>query len=168
MQANFPVAFRPQLPAEMAQLLSDAHVQAAEAGPLAAFITRGLTQQRITLQLAEQNWRTLTGLQSLSLQPAQQLSLMTESMEMQVAIQQRLNKLYQDWMSGLTSVTRTALGSQFVNTADKLVEGDMNTVLQFASLWVNQLTALTQLAQNIQVNTGLIVERHLPKPKLAD
>ena len=48
------------------------------------------------------------------------------------------------------------------------VEGDMNTVLQFASLWVNQLTALTQLAQNIQVNTGLIVERHLPKPKLAD
>lgn len=166
--APLPAAFRPQLPAGIEQLLSETHLLAAEAGPMGALLTRGLTQQRLAQQWAEQHWRTLTGLQSLSFQPAQQLSLIAESLEMQVAIQQRLNKIYQDWLSGLAGVTRTALGSQFVNTADKLVEGDMNTVLQFASLWSNQLTALTQLAQNIQVNAGLIVERHQPKPKQAD
>lgn len=165
MFANFPAAFRPQLPADMEQLFSDAHKQAAEAGPMAAFLTRGLTQQRIAMQMGERHWRTLTGLNALSVQPAQQLSLMAESMELQQAVQQRLTELYENWVSGLAAVSRTALGTQHVNTADKLLEGDMNTVLQFSSLCVDQLTALTQLAQNIQVNAALMVERHLLPPE---
>ena len=44
----------------------------------------------------------------------------------------------------------------------------MNTVLQFSSLCANQLTALTQLAQNIQVNAALMVERHLSLPEQQD
>lgn len=168
MFANFPAAFRPPFSAEMEQLFSNTHKQAAEAGPLAAFWTRGLTQQRIAMQMGERHWQTLIGLHTLSVQPSQQLALMAESLELQQAIQQRLAKLYGDWMSGLATVTRTALGTQHVNTADKLLEGDMNTVLQFSSLCANQLTALTQLAQNIQVNAALMVERHLSLPEQQD
>ena len=144
--------------------LVEARRFAAEAGPLGGGLARCLSGQQLAQAMAQHQWQTFLSLAALSFQPARQMALMVESMEMQVAIQHRLGGLFENWVAGLGHISQSAWATQRTTTLGGLMESDMNALREMNSLWVDQMTALARLGQNVQKGVDLMLERYQPTP----
>jgi hypothetical protein len=144
--------------------LTEARRFAAEAGPLGGGLARWLSGQQLAQEMAQHQWQTFLSLAALSFQPARQMALMVESMEMQVALQHRLGGLFENWVAGLGHISQSAWAAQRTTTLGGLVEADMNALREMNSLWVDQMMALARLGQNVQKGVDLMLERYQPTP----
>ncbi len=99
------------------------------------------------------------GLWSLALAPERQGAVLTESLQMQGAIFQRLAAQQAQWTQGLEDLAKLVAGIRDVNTLSKLMEQEYNVTARLGALLNEQATATMELMESIQIGYGYLLER---------
>lgn len=78
----------------------------------------------------------------------------TDLLQMQSAINDRLQQQNQQWYKGVAAIVRDYGRIKKANTMSKLFEQQFNVIGQWGQLVSNQTTSLVELQQNIETNFG--------------
>jgi len=103
--------------------------------------------------------RMVQDLWALACNPVADASLVTEMVQMQRSIFQRLATQQTDALRGLAEISARAAHIRKANTVSKLMEQEYDLFAQFNALIVAQATTLVELAENIQMNAGYLLTR---------
>jgi hypothetical protein len=99
------------------------------------------------------------GAWSLALKPDLVPSLLSEGLELQHAIVQRLAAQHAQIVQGVDELAEDVGGLKKANTMSKLMEQEYNLFAQLGSMLVGQATALMELLENIQISYGYLLTR---------
>ena len=109
--------------------------------------------------LAARQARMVQDWWTLACNPVADGSLLVEMLQMQQAVFQRLAAQQAEAVRGLTAIAAEAGHVRKANTLSKLMEEEYDLAAQFNALFVAQITALVELAENVQVNAGYLRTR---------
>ncbi len=96
------------------------------------------------------NGMLTTGLAAHFMEP----QIWNESLQLQMAVMQRLQEQNQDWLKGCAILVDDYAQLKQANTMSKLVEKQCNLMTQWSQLLTIQSTNLIGLLENIEVDYG--------------
>lgn len=103
-----------------------------------------------------------TGMKTVNLAPfSLDAQVLTELLQLQYAVVQRLQAQQQEWMQGWAAWLQERAQVRRANTMSKLVEQELDLLVRFGLLLGNQMVDLVTLQENIEVNTSYWVAETL-------
>lgn len=128
-----------------------AHVPGAAAMPRYA-----LLQELIMKSYAHQ-LQACAGLFRLAMSPQSMYGLWDDLISVQSAVLQRLMLQQKQWAQGMDGIATEAASLQYVNTVSKFIDQESDLHARFQALCLSQITALTELGENVQVSVNYLV-----------
>jgi len=141
-------------------------VEAVHALNHALVLTQPAAAQRaLTLQTLMGEWAMRTGgtaAKALSLVPfSLDPQVLTELVQLQNAIAQRLQAQQQEWLQGWAGWLQERAQARRANTVSKLVEQEFDLLARFVLLLSDQMLDLVTLQENVEVNSSYWVQQVL-------
>lgn len=147
-----------EVPTPHAQAVAALHRALALAQPAAM-------QQALTLQTLFGGWASRTAGTGISTLHLTHFSIdaqsMTEWLQLQAAIVQRLQEQQQEWMLGWAGWLHERARVKRANTMSKLLEQEFDLLARFVLLLSGQAVDLVTLQENVEVNTGYWIGQKL-------